>query len=375
MHKNIPAADIAISKTGYISKLRDVYDTRRLPPGIGLSKSGVNRKDLNDWWLGRCIPASRLGLDAALLSIGLSSPVLLLEKGFGLSLSDQYWLKPKNSGLLWENVNFFQNGFSEDMGDILFGHEPQNPGGVDLISPDNTSDGWLKKRWIIADGKRYLMKGGSGVYKQEPFNEVIASRLMRRLNIRHVEYELAANKKEPFCLCENFITPDTELIPAWRIVKTLKQPNSRNLRDHFLMCCEKLGVPGVETALNKMLTVDYIIANEDRHLNNFGCVRNSDTLEWLGLVPVFDSGTSLWYNTQRVGENTESKPFRKTHGEQIKLVTDLGWFNIDLLNGFKNEIIEIFSESEEVDEKRRALIAQSVTERAEEIAMRAHADI
>ena len=37
---------------------------------------------------------------------------------------------------------------------------------------------------------------------------------------------------------------------------------------------------------NKMLKVDYIIANEDRHYNNFGFIRNADTLEWLGLAPV-----------------------------------------------------------------------------------------
>jgi hypothetical protein len=372
MHKNIPVIDVTIDKTGYIAKLREVYDIRRLPPGIEVSKNGANRKDLNDWWLKRSIPVSRSGLDAALLNIGIASPVLLLEKSFGLSLSDQYWLSPKNSGLLWENINFFQNVFSNDMGDILFGHKPQNPKGVNLISPDNTSDGWLKKRWIIADGKRYLMKGGSGVYRQEPFNEVIASRLMRRLNIRHVHYELSyglsADKKEPYSLCENFITPDTELIPAWRMLKTQKKPNSRSLRDHFLVCCESLGVPEAETALNKMLTVDYIIANEDRHFNNFGCVRSADTLKWLGLAPVFDSGTSLWYNTQRVGENTQSKPFRATHGEQIKLVNDLSWFNIDLLKGFENEIIDIFSESAEIDEERRTLIARHVTGRAAQLA-------
>ena len=28
------------------------------------------------------------------------------------------------------------------------------------MSPDNTTDGWLKKRWTVMDGKRCLLKGG-----------------------------------------------------------------------------------------------------------------------------------------------------------------------------------------------------------------------
>lgn len=40
-----------------------------------------------------------------------------------------------------------------------------------LISPDNTSDGWLKKKWTIIDGKRCLIKSGSAPFFQEPLNE------------------------------------------------------------------------------------------------------------------------------------------------------------------------------------------------------------
>lgn len=367
MHKNIPVVDMQIDETGYIAKLREVHDSRHLPPGIGISKQGIDRKALNDWWIGRSIPASRAGLDAALQSIGIASPTLLLEKCLGLSLSDQYWICPKDSGLLWENVNFFQNDFSKDMGEILFGHEPPDPARVSLMSPDNTSDGWLRKKWVIADGKRYLMKGGSGVYRQEPFNEVVACAIMRRLGVSHVDYTLTADGDEPYSLCENFVTPETELIPAWRILQTQKQPNDRSLRDHFFVCCGALEMPGVKDALDKMLTVDYIIANEDRHWNNFGCVRNADTLQWLGFAPVFDSGTSLWHNTQRVGSRIESKPFRKRHEEQIKLVEDLGWYDVDMLKGLEDEITGIFAASGEVDEDRRTAIAKAVMERAGQV--------
>jgi hypothetical protein len=367
MHKNQPVVDMVIDETGYIAKSRKIYDQRHLPTGIGIFKTGIDRKALNDWWTGRSIPAGRSGLDAALQSIGIATPTLLLEKCFGLSLSDQYWICPKGSELSWGNINFFQNDFSKDIGEILFGHEPPAPARISLMSPDNTSDGWLRKKWVIADGKRYLMKGGSGVYQQEPFNEVVASSLMRRLDISHVDYTLTIEGEKPYSLCENFITPETELIPARRILQTQKQPNDRNLRDHFFACCEMLGIPNIKAEMDKMLTVDYMIANEDRHWNNFGCVRNAETLQWTGLAPVFDSGTSLWYNTQRVGSSIESKPFRKNPDEQLKLIDDLSWFNMDTLERLNDEIMEIFSLSREIDHARRTEIARSVIERAGQV--------
>lgn len=37
-------------------------------------------------------------------------------------------------------------------------------------------------------------------------------------------------------------------------------------------CCETLGISDVIPYLDQMIVLDYIIANEDRHLNNFGVV-------------------------------------------------------------------------------------------------------
>jgi len=369
MHKNIPVLDMQVDEdTANITKIDAIHNIRHLPLGIQTHKTGIDRKSLYDWWVGRSIPASRDGIRDALEKLGFLNPLLLLAKCYGLSLSDQYWICPGNSGLRWENVNFFDNDFSKDVGELLFGHEPADPANISLMSPDNTSDGWLRKKWVIAEGKRYLMKGGSGFMKQEPFNEIIASAIMRRLNIPHVPYTLIIDKSKPYSLCENFVTPDTELIPAWRVHEHFKKNNHDSNMTHLLCSCEKLGIPNVRAMLDRMLVLDYIISNEDRHYNNFGFVRNAETLEWLGPAPVFDSGTSLWYNTQHVGSPVDCKPFRKSHLEQIKLVEDFSWFDFDALDGLSEETAEILSHSEEVDEKRRDRIISAVMKRCGEIA-------
>lgn len=47
-------------------------------------------------------------------------------------------------------------------------------------------------------------------------------------------------------------------------------------------------------AVDRMIILDYLIANEDRNQNNFSAIRNVETLEWIGATPIYDSGSSLW---------------------------------------------------------------------------------
>lgn len=127
-----------------------------------------------------------------------------------------------NETISWGQVNFFENSFSEDVGNILLGTAADSAQ-ISLMSPDNTSDGWLKKKWTIRNEKRCLIKGGSGATWQEPYNEVLASIIMQRLGIPHVEYTLLQEELYPYSLCEDFITADTELISAWNIMQTEKK--------------------------------------------------------------------------------------------------------------------------------------------------------
>ena len=235
------------------------------------------------------------------------------------------------------------------------------------MSPDNTSDGWLRKKWKIVDGKRYLLKGGSGATWQEPYNEVLASRMMERLRIPHVKYELLLEEEYPYSVCENFITPDTELISAWYIMQTVKKQNHVSVYQHYLDCCEYLGIPGIKEAVDRMLTIDYLIVNEDRHQNNFGVIRRAGTLEYIGAAPIYDSGTSLWFDKpagliKDDGKET-CKPFKSSHKEQIKLVKDFDWLDFSALAGIEEELWEIVKGSLFVDEKRCSALCRGLRSR------------
>ncbi len=239
------------------------------------------------------------------------------------------------------------------------------------MSPDNTSDGWLRKKWVILDGKRCLIKGGSGAIRQEPYNEVIASKIMEKLGIPHVEYTLQMQGGLPYSVCKDFITPETEYISAWYLMHTKAKPNHISLYQHYLERCDTLGIAEAEQAISQQIVLDYLIANEDRHQGNFGAVRNAETLEFEGAAPVFDSGSSLWFETPtpqiRAGVRTACKPFKTTHEEQLQLVRDFKWLDVSALAGMDDIVREVFAGSDFVDVQRAEAIAKAVAERVERL--------
>ena len=370
MHKRLAVAEMELDEaTGFILKIDKVYEPKHLPVGVSFKNGIAERGQLNEWWTDRSIPASRSGVRIALENLNITNTKALLVRCFGLSLSDQYWIKPHDSDIVWENINFFDNSFSEDIGDVLFGQAVKKDG-FDFSSPDNTSDGCLKKRWKIIDGKRCLIKGGSDIARQQPFNEVIATKIMERLSIPHVPYTMVWDKGSPYSVCEDFITRDTELVAAWRIINSKKKGNDMSVYQHFVSCCKDFGITDIEQGLDKMLVLDYIIANEDRHLNNFGLVRNAETLEWIGFAPIYDSGSSLGYDKLpsqvRMQADITCKPFKKNHIEQLKLVSDFSWIDFSRLADIEDVIKEVMSveeASELIDERRIAAIADSVRSR------------
>ena len=372
MHKRLAVAELELDDaTGFIHKVDAVPAPEHLPVGVPFRKGMADRGALNDWWSDRSIPASRSGIQQALEILDIPNPKLLLLRCYGLSLSDQYWICPRGSGLTWEEINFFDNPFSDDMGDVLFGSPKREPE-FDFSSPDNTSDGFLKKRWKIIHGKRCLIKGGSNPFQQQPFNEVIASDMMQSLGIPHVPYSVIWSEGRPYSVCEDFVTRDTELISAWRIMQTQKKSNSVSVYQHFVSCCQSLGIPDVIPALDQMILLDYLIANEDRHFNNFGVLRNAETLEWLGMAPIFDSGSSLGYDKTasqiRAGRDVVCKPFKKTHTEQLQLASSLAWIDFSALGDGMDLVYRTMSSAqtrEIVGEERIDAIAETVYRRVQ----------
>ena len=65
---------------------------------------------------------------------------------------------------------------------------------------------------------------------------------------------------------------------------------------HYINILEKHNVPDARKNVENMFILDYIIMNFDRHMKNFGIIRNVHTLEWVRTTPIFDNGESIQCN-------------------------------------------------------------------------------
>lgn len=341
-------------ESGSFGEIISIDDPQRAPLGIVSARgTKASTKALRYWWAHRAIPATRAGLDARLRELGIDDPSRLPFKSLGLSLSDQYWVRPKDSAIRWEDINYFHNGFDLE-GDSWLS-------GVGLRSPDNTSEGELPKRWVLEDGRRVLLKG-AGPLGQEPYNEVAATTLFRRLlpTESYVPYEVQLADAGPVSACRCFLRDDEEYIPAYYVRQIARQPNHHSDYRHMVECLTKLGVSDAEARLSQMIVCDDILGNFDRHYRNFGVVRNVETLE-CRMAPLFDSGSCLWCNTPtdallRGSWKFSTKPFHEDANRQLRLVDDYSWFDPAALEGFVDEVVAILGENPVLADRLGAVV-------------------
>ena len=204
---------------------------------------------------------------------------------------------------------------------------------------------------------------------QEPFNEVIATKLYQRIlnDDEYVKYEIVYDHERAVSICKNFITTNTELIPAWKINEYYEVNEEENKYEHYIRCLNELNIPNANLLVDKMIVCDFILANKDRHFNNFGAIRNVETLEFERVAPIFDNGCSLWFdeNDMYVGEFFLTKPFEEYEKTQVSLVKNISWIDINKLDGFVDEVKEILSSNKLLSDERIEKITEQIKSRIE----------
>ncbi len=318
MNQEIPVAELEINETfGRIQQITKSINPEYLPILVSYQKD--EEWALQTWLQSRSIPKTRKNFSALLEDAGVATADALSIKSLGLNLSDQYWFKPVDSALQWKEVNLFQNDFLPQRFSVQ-----KNVQGSSY-SPDVSSNGELPKFWTIKNDKRYLYKESTAPYYQQGYNEVYASKLLEVMGVPHVKYSLDTIKNVTYSVCETFITPETEYVPALYIKQVCPKLNHENDYQHFIRCMEKLEIPCTKTELETMLGFDYLIHNNDRHYGNFGFIREVKNQKMLGMAPLFDHGNSLWYreiNRNMKFQNQEAKPFKEDHEKQFQLINN-----------------------------------------------------
>ena len=364
-----------------ISKIYEIYNIEYAPLAVfnaSKNRSSSLTKTVNDWFRSRGIPSWRKDLEKLLDKLGVSSSVELLNKSYGLSLSDQYWLKDVNSAVKWEDINFFTNDFEyEAYLDASLDSSSKSIVSLDkniFKSPNNTTDGMLQKGWIIESGKRVLVKGTYTSNKEEPINEYLASQICKRLGFDYCNYEVEwSDKTKLISKCNDFINENEELISAYDIYNSEKKPNNISDYEFYIQILEKHNVPNARENMENLFILDYLMLNNDRHLKNFGIIRNVNTLKWEKVAPIFDTGESMQcdkYTDEINFSSGKGKFFSNTDKDYEDILKIIGKniLRVDLskLKGICDDyrlILEKYQDKLDMSDKRKEKLVSGLNKR------------
>lgn len=365
MNKNKKIALIELNNNNNsIEKIYEIYNIDYAPLSFknATQNNSINNLNaLNSWFKGRGIPNWRKDLENLLNKLGINSPDELLNKSYALSLSDQYWIKDENqSNLKWKDINFFTNKF-EYKGYLDISFSSTSDVDIDLYSPNNTTDGMLQKAWIIDENdNRVLVKGTYSPSRQEPINEWLVSQICKKINIDYCNYEIDVIDNKIVSKCKDFINENEEIITAHEIFYSEKQSNNINDFEHYINILERHNIKNARQQVENMFLIDYIVMNFDRHMKNYGIIRNVENLKWERVTPIFDTGECMECD-KILGEmnfrDGKCKFFKNTNMDLSKLLKyiDITRFDFSVLQDipdmFKEKLNQYKKYTDMLDER------------------------
>lgn len=270
MHKNVETA-VVMREKGKL-EIKKILSKEHLPVGVYNENPLLMNKLAEIWSTDRVIPADRQNLDAIVTKLGMDVDEAYVES-LGVSLTDCYWFTDRNSGLVWEDVNFYDNGFDES--DFCVESN--------FLHPDLTTNGSLEKTWKSVEGIPYLLKKGKPDILA--VNETVVSNIAGYLNIPCTPYNMCQINGNLWSICPDIVNnSSTEMVSILQIEhENINNPMYalKFLNQHF------------RKNFVEMLLLHVLVHNTDGHERNISLLRNADTLEYTGFAPAYDNGTCL----------------------------------------------------------------------------------
>ena len=248
----------------------------------------VNNETIKYFILNKLIPKNRANLECFLsaVNIELDDFKAILDYCKGLSIIDAYWIT-RDDGLRYEDFNLFDNEISNELSLAVFNGTKTKVNNA-VLSPEFTTNGAIPKCWIKKDDGYYLYKSSTAYLGfantgNEPYSEYYSCQLLKELGIPYIDYDLEMYQGELVSVCKIFTSKDIAYVPIHLVA------NIDNLDKAYNWCLER----NLEEAFGDMILFDALIYNHDRHLGNFGILKDNHTGEILGMAPIFDNGAGL----------------------------------------------------------------------------------
>lgn len=315
----------------YLCTQAESLDPERTPFSVRYQKGNALIRSMNTWIKNRTIPLSRPNMKPLYDRIGSDN----IEHAFlaGLrSLSDGYWvykiLTPPPPSFdtmryrgkrIWQEQNFWDNPFSYDIGNFLFGIHLSEP---DMNTPDLTTSGRMPKTWRRQKAGTYLLKSGTDERMEGPYMETLVSLLMERMTgvmdikVPFVRYHMEKIRGRAFCICENFVEKGMEFVPASELICTEERPDFLPRSMFLEERCRYFKIPGYKDFFDILRYLDFLTGNPDRHYGNFGFLYDVQKKQFIGPAPIFDNGSAFSFEGSWLPATTHGKETTDTTLEQ-----------------------------------------------------------
>ncbi len=218
-----------------------------------------------------------------------------IKNTHAVSINDTFWVKSEHENVSWEQVSLYRNPFDETISKMAFKGMGRYGIKMSETSPEFSTGGSFRKCWMREDdGQVFLYKRGSDGGRNaglEPYCEVMASEVAQRiLGKDAVSYQLVHLHGELASKCRLFTNETYGYVPISRLSINYSSPEAL-MRFYAEF--------GSETLFRKMIVLDSLTFNVDRHVGNHGVLVENDTQKPVRMAPVFDLNLSMLPHIER----------------------------------------------------------------------------
>ena len=196
------------------------------------------------------------------------------------TITDCYWVKPIGSELNYSDIRFDNDLFANLALTGSYDSFNKAASSKHTRTPELTNTGSFEKCWRLADGSWQMYKKAE---HNEMFSELFIYRLGHRLGFNMARYE----RGKGFIKTKDFTNnAAVSFEPAYSFMGD--NEDYTDTLDAIRKLC-----PAAVGDYAKMLFLDTICANPNRHTFNFGILRSNKDGHIIGLAPNFDNNMAL----------------------------------------------------------------------------------
>ena len=208
------------------------------------------------------------------LNITIDDETKIPLYAYALSISDDYWFKPKHSKIKYMDIKFNNDIYSDAAlkGDLtIFPRKTE-------LTPEITTTGSFEKGWKMVNGEWWLYKSGK---PKQLFSEMFCYKFAKLIGINTAIYEIDGE----YIRSKNF-AEDCNFEPMAAIAD-----NNDNYEFVFSLLHQ------IDKTISKdylkLIFFDSVVNNIDRHNENTGLLRERGTGKIISLAPNFDNNLAL----------------------------------------------------------------------------------